>query len=147
MANENSPMFHYWTNVLEAIKKVLIFIRSFREANFIMMISALEQLIPLFFALDHTHYTRWASVFLQDLKELKWKQPEFYSITEAHKKLGGDVADAMPVFHSFSGCDSVSAFFGHSKTAQYKAWINHSKSTELTAALRGLSCCSTIETG
>ena len=43
---------------------------------------------------------------------------QLYSITEAHKKLGGDVADAMPVFHSFSGCDSVSAFFGHSKNAQ-----------------------------
>ena len=71
---------------------------------------------------------------------------KFYSITEAHKKLGGDVADAMPVFHSFSGCDSVSAFFGHSKNAQFKAWMNHSKLTELTAALRGLSCCPDIET-
>ena len=74
-----------------------------------MMISALEQLIPLFFALDHTHYARWASVFLQDLKELKWKQPE-------------------------------------SKNAQFKAWMNHSKLTELTAALRGLRCCPDIET-
>ena len=71
---------------------------------------------------------------------------QFYSITEAHKKLGGDVADAMPVFHSFSGCDSVSAFFGHSKNAQFKAWMNHSKLTELTAALRGLSCCPNMET-
>ena len=43
-----------------------------------MMISTLEQLIPLFFALNHTHYARWASVFLQDLKELKWKHPELF---------------------------------------------------------------------
>ena len=44
-----------------------------------MMISTLEQLIPLFFALDHAHYARWASVFLQDLKELKWKHPELFN--------------------------------------------------------------------
>ena len=42
--------------------------------------------------------------------------------------------------------DSVSAFFGHSKNAQFKASMNHSKLTELTAALRGLSCCPNIET-
>ena len=56
---------------------------------------------------------------------------QLYSITEAHKKLGGDVADAMPVFHSFSGCDSVSAFFGHSKNAQFEAWMNTSSQNSL----------------
>lgn len=73
-------------------------------------------------------------------------QAQVLSITAAHKKLGGDVADAMPAFHSFSGCDSVSAFFGHSKNAQFKAWMNHSKLTEITAALRGLGYCPNTET-
>ena len=32
------------------------------------MIVALKSMMPLFFALDHTNYSRWASVFLEDLK-------------------------------------------------------------------------------
>ena len=33
--------------------------------------SSLEHIMPLSFSLDHFHYARWGSVFVQDLYELK----------------------------------------------------------------------------
>ena len=78
MVSCDQTMFKYWYNVLQSIKTVFLFIRSFREANFPLFISTIEQLIPLFFALDRVNYSRWSSVFIQDLKELqKMHQPLF----------------------------------------------------------------------
>ena len=75
---QTSPMFHYWYNVLKSIKVVLMIVRSFREANIELFIAALENIVPLFFALDHIHYSRWLSVFLEDLKLLPIKMPLLY---------------------------------------------------------------------
>ena len=75
---QTNPMFHYWHNVLKSIKVVLMIVRSFREANIELFIAALEHMVPLFFALDHIHYSRWVSVFLEDLKLLPTKQPILY---------------------------------------------------------------------
>ena len=33
----------------------------------------------MFFALDHTHYAKWLSVFVQDLETLIEKNPKLYS--------------------------------------------------------------------
>ena len=73
-----SPMFNYWYNVLQTIKNVLLLVRSFREANVDLFIAALELIVPLFFSLDHIHYARWISVFLEDLKLLHVKMPALY---------------------------------------------------------------------
>ena len=37
---------------------VLIFVRAHRERNFPLYVAALEELAPLFFALDHTNYAK-----------------------------------------------------------------------------------------
>ena len=68
-----SPMFNYWYNVLQSIKNVLLLLRSFREANFDLFISALELIVPLFFSRDHIH--GWISDFLEDFKLLHIKMP------------------------------------------------------------------------
>ena len=34
--------------------------------------------MPLFFSLDHFHYARWGSVFVQDLNELKNRIPSLF---------------------------------------------------------------------
>ena len=77
-SNKDCVMFSYWFNVLRSIKVVLLLVRSFREANFDLFIVALEQIIPLFFALDHIHYSRWVTVFIEDLKLRPLKMPSLY---------------------------------------------------------------------
>ena len=52
---QNYPMCNYWYNLLKSIKVVLLIVRSFREANIDLLIIGLEQIVPLFFALDLVH--------------------------------------------------------------------------------------------
>ena len=71
-------MFDYWFNVLRSIKTVFLIIRSFREANIDLLVASLELMVPLFFSLDHVHYSRWVPVFIQGLKLLPVKLPSLY---------------------------------------------------------------------
>ena len=73
-----NPMFDYWFNVLRSIKIVFLIIRSFREANIDLLVASLELMVSLFFSFDHVHYSRWVSVFIQDLKLLPVKLPSLY---------------------------------------------------------------------
>lgn len=55
------PQFQYWSLALALI---LTFVHSLREADFDMYLDVLWELLPWFFALDHTHYARWITVHL-----------------------------------------------------------------------------------
>ena len=57
----------------------LIYVRSLREANFSMYQDALTELLPWFFALDHTNYARWIPVHLRDMAELANKHPDVFT--------------------------------------------------------------------
>ena len=69
-SDQTSVMFKYWHNVLHSIQLTLMLVRSFREANLDLLIVSLKLIVPLFFALDHVHYSRWVSVFIQELVTL-----------------------------------------------------------------------------
>jgi len=56
----------------------LIYVRSLREADFAMYLDALTELVPWFYALDHTNYARWIPVHLRDMAELPKKHPDIY---------------------------------------------------------------------
>ena len=73
-----STTFKYYYGILEHIKHINVFIRSLREADFLMFISFLEKLCPLLFALDHYQYSRWLPVLIHDLKLLKIKDPKLF---------------------------------------------------------------------
>ena len=73
-----NPMFDYCFNVLGSIKIVFLIIRSFREANIDLLVGSLELMVSLFFSFDHVHYSKWVSVFIQDLKLLPVKLPSLY---------------------------------------------------------------------
>ena len=49
---------------------ILIFVRANRERNFDLYVDVLEELVPLFFALDHHHYARYIPVHIFDMKTL-----------------------------------------------------------------------------
>ena len=70
--------FKYWHNVLELEQNILLLVRSLRQSNLLLFISTLQHLAPVFFILDHTHYSRWISVFIQDLLCLPEKNPTLF---------------------------------------------------------------------
>lgn len=55
---------------------LLIFVRSQRQSSFSMYLDALTELVPWFFALDHTNYARWIPVHLRDMSELSARDPD-----------------------------------------------------------------------
>ena len=73
---EASPQFHYWYMVMHLECLMLVSVRSIREGNFPIYIIALRALAPWFFALDHTHYSRWVPVHIRAMTTLHERLPD-----------------------------------------------------------------------
>ena len=71
----NDVQFQYWSITLKLQLSVLIFVRSLREGNFQLYKDALTELVPWFFALDHTNYARWVPVHIRDMISLDNQLP------------------------------------------------------------------------
>ena len=52
------------------MKPSFSFSSGLREKNFPLCVKVLEELTPLFFALDHVNYSRWMPVHIRDMKSL-----------------------------------------------------------------------------
>ena len=60
----------YWDLIMRYETLILIFVRAHREKNLPLYVEVLEELTPLFFALDHVNYSRWMPVHIRDMKSL-----------------------------------------------------------------------------
>ena len=67
---KNSTTFMYWDLIMRYETLILVFVRAHREKNFPLYVEVLEELTPLFFALDHVNYSRWMPVHIRDMKSL-----------------------------------------------------------------------------
>ena len=65
-----SPTFLFWNIIIEYETLVLIAFRAHRQRNLSLYIEVMEELIPLFFALDYVNYARWAPIHIRDMKSL-----------------------------------------------------------------------------
>ena len=65
---KRSPTFLFWNTVLKYETLILILVRAERERNFSLYVEVLEQLVHLFFALDHVNYARWSPIHIRDMK-------------------------------------------------------------------------------
>jgi hypothetical protein len=75
---EKIPEFFIWKSVLNLELICLRFVRSIREANFVLYIDVLKELLPWMFALDHTNYSRWLSVRYRDMHALRLTNPDVF---------------------------------------------------------------------
>ena len=73
---EASPQFQYWLIVMQLELLVLVYVRSLRDANFLLYVAVLVALTPWFFALDHTHYSRWVPIHIRDMMTLHERHPD-----------------------------------------------------------------------
>ena len=58
--------------------EILLYVRSLRESNFQLYVSALARFMNWSFAMDHYKYVRWCSVHLFDLSSLEFIAPSLY---------------------------------------------------------------------
>ena len=63
--------FKFWSLTLKLELLVLSFVRSIRMGSFRSYKESIKSLLPCFFALDHTNYSRWLSVHLVDMFQLE----------------------------------------------------------------------------
>ena len=56
--SDSSPQFQFWSLILQLELVVMVYVKAIREANFLLYIKALSKIVPWFFSLDHTHYSR-----------------------------------------------------------------------------------------
>ena len=57
---------------------------------------------------------------------------KYYCIKTIASSIEPNKCKALPFFHAFSGCDTVSSFYGHSKTKIWDAWFKSSNMEQLT---------------
>lgn len=67
---KKNPTLKFWDMIMRYETLILIFIRAHREKNFLIYVEVLEELVPLFFALNDVNYSRWMSVHIRDMKSL-----------------------------------------------------------------------------
>ena len=72
------PQFQLWNMTLKFELLILILVRSFRQSDFKLYLSALMAISPWMFALDRTNYARWLPVHIRDMAELPNKHPHVY---------------------------------------------------------------------
>ena len=72
------PHFKFWSIILQLELTLMIYVRAIRKGNFELYIESLTKIVPWFFALDHTHYSRWVPVHLRDMVSLKECHPSVY---------------------------------------------------------------------
>ena len=72
------PQFKFWSIILQLELTLMIYVRAIREGNFMLYIESLTKIVPWFFALDHTHYSRWVPIHLRDMVSLKEYHPDIY---------------------------------------------------------------------
>ena len=71
--SERSVNALYWFAVIDLEVLLFMFVRSLRETSFRLFISCLSSICTCMFALNHVHYARWLSVFINDLSFLLGK--------------------------------------------------------------------------
>ena len=49
---------------------IVMFVRSVRDPNFLNYVDIFRSMMPWFFALDHTNYSRWVTVYINDILSL-----------------------------------------------------------------------------
>jgi hypothetical protein len=62
--------FWFWDFIMRMETTILILIRAHRESNLDLYIESLDELMKLFFILDHPNYSRWGSIHVRNLKSL-----------------------------------------------------------------------------
>ena len=73
---EISPRFQYWLIIMRLEQLILVYVGSLRDSKFSLCVSVLTKLAPWFFALDHTHYSRWVPIHIRDMMTLQEQHPD-----------------------------------------------------------------------
>ncbi len=75
---EQSPTFALWSNYIEMVQLLLLFIRATRTSDWKLHLSTLRSMIPWFFATDRVNYARYAPCYWLEMTQLDKTHPCMY---------------------------------------------------------------------
>ena len=69
-SKSHSQLFKFWNSYIKMILILLRFIRAEREANWELHLQSTAEMVPHFFSMDRTNYSRWLPIYLADMQLL-----------------------------------------------------------------------------
>lgn len=78
-AGEHGKTAKFWIQYVEFLQLYHNFSRSVRNGDFDLYVSCLPRIANMFFALNHSNYSRWTVRYYDNLLKLETTHPEVYS--------------------------------------------------------------------
>ena len=66
-----SAMFCFWDDYISMVQHLLLFIRAERTGNWKLHLTAINAMLPYFYAMDRVNYSRWLPVYIADMRNLE----------------------------------------------------------------------------
>ena len=95
--DSSDPMKLFWNTYLEMVSTLMNCIRATREGNWNLHLDSIKEMLPWFFAYDHTNYARYLPVYLVTMTSLEDTHPEAHRLL-----LDGDFGVQRSKQHGFS---------------------------------------------
>lgn len=73
--SEDNPLFAFWSNYIEMVQLLLLYVRATRTTDWSLHLSSLRSMIPWFFATDRVNYSRYASCYWLEMMCLDITHP------------------------------------------------------------------------
>ena len=70
-SESHSQLFKFWNSYIKMFLILLRFRRAEREANWELHLHSTAEMVPHFFSMDRTNYSRWLPIYLADMQLLK----------------------------------------------------------------------------
>ena len=84
ISGERGKTPQFWLQYAEKVWLILRLLRATKENDFDLHLSCLQDMCPLFFAMDHHNYARYATVYFLHMLNLRHNQPD----AEQHLRQG-----------------------------------------------------------
>ena len=94
---DNGPLKLFWNSYLEMVEVPVNFLRATREGNWDLYLECIKDMLPWFFAYDHTNYARYLPLYLAQTMVLPETHPEAHALL-----LNGDFGVQRATSHGFS---------------------------------------------
>jgi len=68
--SQKNVNFRFWCSYLQMVQILLLFVRAQREGNWGLHLSSFTAMLPLFMRYDHLHYSRWGTIYVNEMHQL-----------------------------------------------------------------------------
>ena len=72
---EKKPTFALWLNYIQMVEVLLMFLRTTRENDWDLHLSAVRSMLPWFFVTDRVHYARYGTAYRLEMLCLETTHP------------------------------------------------------------------------